>query len=77
MKCVWKQVYVRTPTLILHGEIDPRVPTGRGYEMYQALKRWDVETLMVVYPRTKHGPGEPTFVLDIMRRHVEWVSKHI
>ena len=25
---------VTTPTLILHGEIDPRVPTSQGYEMY-------------------------------------------
>ncbi len=68
---------VTTPTLILHGEIDPRVPTGQGYEMYHALKRRGVETVMVVYPRTKHGPEEPKFVMDIMRRHVEWVSKHI
>jgi dipeptidyl aminopeptidase/acylaminoacyl peptidase len=68
---------VTTPTLILHGEIDPRVPTGQGYEMYNALKRRGVETVMVVYPRTKHGPEEPKFVLDIMRRHVDWVSKHI
>ncbi len=68
---------VTTPTLILHGEIDPRVPTGQGYEMYNALKRRGVETVMVVYPRTKHGPEEPKFVLDIMRRHVDWVAKHI
>ena len=68
---------VTTPTLILHGEIDPRVPTGQGYEMYNALKRRGVETVMVVYPRTKHGPEEPKFVMDIMRRHVEWVSKHL
>ena len=68
---------VTTPTLILHGETDPRVPTGQGYEMYNALKRRGVETVMVVYPRTKHGPEEPKFVMDIMRRHVEWVSKHL
>jgi dipeptidyl aminopeptidase/acylaminoacyl peptidase len=68
---------VTTPTLILHGEIDPRVPTGQGYEMYNALKRRGVETSMVVYPRTQHGPQEPKFVLDIMQRHLDWVAKHI
>jgi dipeptidyl aminopeptidase/acylaminoacyl peptidase len=68
---------VTTPTLILHGEIDPRVPTSQGYEMYMALKRRGVETVMVVYPRTKHGPEEPKFVLDIMQRQLDWVSKHI
>ena len=68
---------VTTPTLILHGEIDPRVPTGQGYEMYNALKRRGVETVMVVYPRTKHGPEEPKFIMDIMHRHVDWVAKHL
>ncbi len=68
---------VTTPKLILHGEIDPRVPTGQGYEMYNALKRRGVETTMVVYPRTQHGPQEPKFVLDIMQRHLDWVAKHL
>ena len=68
---------VTTPTLILHGEIDPRVPTTQGYEMYRALKRRGVDTAMVVYPRTQHGPQEPKFVLDIMQRHLDWVAKHM
>jgi dipeptidyl aminopeptidase/acylaminoacyl peptidase len=68
---------VTTPTLILHGEVDPRVPTTQGYELYHALKRRGIETTMVVYPRTQHGPQEPKFVLDIMQRHLEWVEKHL
>ncbi len=68
---------VTTPTLILHGEADVRVPTTQGYELYNALKRQGVESEMVVYPRTPHGPREPKFVLDIARRHVEWVEKHL
>jgi len=66
-----------TPTLILHGEADVRVPITQGYELYNALKRQGVETEMVVYPRTPHGPREPKFVLDIARRHIEWVEKHL
>ena len=68
---------VTTPTLILHGEADVRVSTTQGYEMYSGLKRRGVPAEMVVYPRTPHGPQEPKFVLDIMRRHIEWVSKYI
>jgi dipeptidyl aminopeptidase/acylaminoacyl peptidase len=30
---------VTTPTLILHGEADVRVPTSQGYELYNALQR--------------------------------------
>jgi dipeptidyl aminopeptidase/acylaminoacyl peptidase len=66
-----------TPMLILHGEADIRVPTSQGYEMYSALKRKAVPAEMVVYPRTPHGPQEPKFVLDIMRRHIDWVAKYI
>jgi dipeptidyl aminopeptidase/acylaminoacyl peptidase len=68
---------VQTPTLILHGEADVRVPTSQGYELYNALKRQGVTTKMVVYPRTPHGPREPKFVLDIAQRHLDWVDKYV
>src|ERR1035438_114416 len=68
---------VTTPTLILHGEADVRVPTTQGYEFYNALKRQGVVTKMVVYPRTPHGPREPKFLLDIMQRHIEWVDHYL
>src|SRR6185369_12612220 len=42
---------VTTPTLILHGENDVRVPVSQGYELYNALKRQKVPVRMVTYPR--------------------------
>jgi len=74
MSFVWN---VKTPTLILHGEADVRVPTSQGYELYNALKRQGVTTKMVVYPRTPHGPREPKFILDIAQRHSDWVDKYV
>jgi dipeptidyl aminopeptidase/acylaminoacyl peptidase len=68
---------VTTPTLILHGESDIRVPTTQGYEMYSGIKRKGVPAEMVVYPRQPHGPQEPKMVLDIMRRHIAWVEKYL
>jgi len=68
---------VTTPTLILHGGSDIRVPTTQGYEMYSAIKRKGVPAEMVVYPRQPHGPQEPKFILDIMHRNIDWVSKYI
>ncbi len=67
---------VTTPTLVLHGEADIRVPTSQGYELYHALKRQGVTTKMVVYPRTPHGPREPKFLLDLMQRHLAWVEQY-
>ena len=67
---------VTTPTLILHGEADVRVPTSQGYEFYHALKSLGVTTKMVVYPRTPHGPREPKFILDIAQRNMDWVDRY-
>lgn len=68
---------VKTPTLILHGEADVRVPLSQGQEFYRALKTAGAVTRMVVYPRTPHGPREPKFVLDIANRHLDWVEKYV
>ena len=68
---------VKTPALVLHGERDLRVPISQGYEFYNALKRRGVETKMVVYPRTPHGPREPKFLLDVAKRHLAWTEEHL
>ncbi len=68
---------VTTPSLILHGEQDLRVPISQGFELYNALKRQGVKTKMVVYPRTPHAPREPKFVLDVAQRHLAWVEEHL
>lgn len=68
---------VKTPTLVLHGEQDLRVPISQGYEYYNALHRRGVKARMVVYPRTPHGPREPKFLLDVAERHLEWVEEHL
>lgn len=68
---------VMTPTLILHGESDVRVPVSQGYELYNALRRQNVPVKMVTYPRQGHGPQEPKFVLDIGERLLEWFNRHL
>ena len=68
---------VNTPTLILHGEHDQRVPIWQGYEFYNALKRRGCPTQMVVYPRTGHTPSEPKLLLDVMNRTLAWMDLHV
>jgi dipeptidyl aminopeptidase/acylaminoacyl peptidase len=68
---------VRTPTLIQHGEADLRVPVSQGYELYNALRRRGVPSRMVVYPRQPHGLQEPKFILDAMRRNLEWFDRWV
>jgi dipeptidyl aminopeptidase/acylaminoacyl peptidase len=68
---------VTTPTLILHGEADVRVPLSQGSEFYNALKRQQVPVKMVTYPRQAHGPTEPKFVLDIGQRLIDWFNHYL
>jgi len=66
---------VTTPTLILHGERDRRVPLGQGLELYTAIKRQGVPVEMVIYPRQDHGPTEPRLIMDIMERNIAWFDR--
>ncbi len=68
---------VTTPTLILHGEHDQRVPIWQGYEFHNALKRRGIPTQMVVYPRTGHVPSEPKLLLDVMERILTWMELYL
>jgi len=68
---------VTTPTLILHGEIDKRVPLSQGEEFYNALKRQGCPVELVVYPRTYHGPREPKFIIDIGERTIDWFNRYL
>lgn len=68
---------VTTPTLILHGEHDERVPIWQGYEFHNALKRRGISTQMVIYPRTGHVPSEPKLLLDVMERILAWLELYL
>jgi len=67
---------VVTPTQVIHGAEDLRVPFTQGQEFYRALDRRDVATEMIVYPRTPHGPREPKFLMDVSDRILTWFRKH-
>ncbi|WP_298006688.1 MULTISPECIES: S9 family peptidase [Anaerolinea] len=45
----------RTPTLVLHNEMDLRCPIEQGEQVFVALKRLGVETEMVRFPEEFHG----------------------
>ncbi len=68
---------VTTPTQVIHGAKDLRVPFTQGQEFYVALSRMGVPTEMIVYPRTPHGPREPKFVIDVSPRILQWFNQHL
>ena len=67
----------KTPTLILQGDADLTDPLGQSQELYRGLKRYGVETELVVYPREPHGFNEEKHLLDRLNRILAWYDKHL
>lgn len=67
----------KTPTLILHGASDTRVPPSQAQELYMGLRKNNVPVELVFFPREPHGLQEPRHRLDKMRREYAWFSKYV
>jgi dipeptidyl aminopeptidase/acylaminoacyl peptidase len=67
----------KTPTLILFGEQDRRVPIEQGEQFYTALKQRGVEVQMVRYPREPHGFAEPNHQIDRIQRIADWFDRFL
>ena len=48
-----------SPTLILHGELDYRVPVGEALALFEALQLHGVESELVVFPDENHWILKP------------------
>ena len=68
---------VTTPTQVIHGAEDLRVPFTQGQEFYRALGRRGIATEMVVLPRTPHGPTEPKLLMEVSEQILRWFETHL
>jgi dipeptidyl aminopeptidase/acylaminoacyl peptidase len=66
-----------TPTLVLHGEEDARVPVGQAYEFYHGLVQTGCRADLVVYPREGHGFSEIRHQIDLVDRIVDWFELYL
>jgi dipeptidyl aminopeptidase/acylaminoacyl peptidase len=67
----------KTPTLVLQGDADTVDPLGQSQELYRGLKRYGVETELVVYPREPHGFHEEKHLVDRLNRILAWYDKYL
>ena len=49
----------KTPTLVVHGELDYRVPVGEGLQLFTTLQRQGVESKLLYYPDEGHWVLKP------------------
>jgi dipeptidyl aminopeptidase/acylaminoacyl peptidase len=68
---------VKTPTLVLNGEADQRIPFPQAQETYQSLKSLGVPTELVRYPREGHGLREPRHRADWFTRQAGWFDRWV
>jgi dipeptidyl aminopeptidase/acylaminoacyl peptidase len=66
-----------TPTMVLHGENDPRVPPNQARIFYRGLRANGVPAKLVWLPRTGHGPREPGLRYETARHQKEWMDQWI
>ena len=69
--------HVQTPTLIVHGEQDVRVPVSQAREFYTALRARGIPTELVTYPREGHQVGERLHQRDLLVRLRDWFVSYL
>jgi dipeptidyl aminopeptidase/acylaminoacyl peptidase len=71
---------VKTPTLILHSDMDFRVPIEQGEQWFRALQRFAVPSEMVFFPRENHNltrTGEPKHLVESLKWQLYWFERYL
>jgi dipeptidyl aminopeptidase/acylaminoacyl peptidase len=66
-----------TPTLVIHGALDYRVPDNNGIELFNALQNCGVRSRLIHYPNENHWILKPTNSLYWYRSTQEWLREFI
>ena len=68
----------RTPTLILHGDADPRVDRSQSLIMYRCLKlAGQAPVRLVLYPGEGHGNQRAASRWDSSLRAMRWMDHYL
>ncbi len=67
----------KTPILLLHGELDFRVPIEQAFEMYTAVKWAGVDTRMVLFPDEGHWIWKPANANVWWEEMLGWLDKYL
>src|SRR5580692_223975 len=65
----------KTPTLVLHGELDYRVPVGQGMQLFTALQLQKVPSKIVLFPDEGHWISKPQNSVLWYGQFLEWVGE--
>jgi dipeptidyl aminopeptidase/acylaminoacyl peptidase len=66
----------KTPTLVVHGQLDQRVPVNHGQELYQTLLMKGVPTRYVYFPNENHWILKPQNSVFWYEQVKQWFEEH-
>ncbi len=66
-----------TPTLVVHGELDYRVPVNHGIELFNTLQNRGVRSRFVYYPDENHWILKPNNSLHWYREKQAWLAEFL
>ena len=67
----------KTPLLIVHGELDYRVPFGESLQLFTALKRMGVDSKLLVFPDEGHWVLKPQNSQLWYHTVLDWLDKYL
>ncbi|HUQ34140.1 MAG TPA: S9 family peptidase [Pyrinomonadaceae bacterium] len=67
----------KTPMLIIHGELDYRVPIGEGLQLFTALQRMGVDSKLLVFPDEGHWVLKPQNSEFWYTNVLGWLGKYL
>ena len=65
----------KTPTLVVHGEMDYRVPLEQGLGMFTALQRRGVPSRLLVFPDEGHWVLQPVNSVRWYQEVIGWIDR--
>jgi dipeptidyl aminopeptidase/acylaminoacyl peptidase len=66
-----------TPTLVVHGELDFRVPVGEGLQMFTALQRQGVPSRLLYFPDEGHWILKPENNIFYYGQFIGWMDQYL
>jgi dipeptidyl aminopeptidase/acylaminoacyl peptidase len=66
-----------TPMLVIHGELDYRVPIGEGLQLFTALQRKGVDSKLLIFPDEGHWVLKPQNSELWYHTVLDWLGKYL
>jgi dipeptidyl aminopeptidase/acylaminoacyl peptidase len=65
----------KTPTLVIHGEQDYRVPVGQGLQLFTALQMQKAPSKLLLFPDEGHWILKPQNSVVWYTQFLDWVKE--